>query len=275
MERAERDERAEGWRGSYEGASDLRLVEGMRAMDPWAYHEFFERLTPLLLEQAQRCGVRHEDRWMTVVELLDDLAVRLTKLRAPLPRSLEGTAIVALRRRLLTARRDGDRRRQLELEAASVLDAGEFVMASATSDASLRAADVGFAEAASGSDAPAGDDAAPDESGGAVQALGRALRLQLTPDDARLLEWVADRVPQHEAAEWLGVSHGAVRVRIHRLKARLRRAARRYEASLEGSERATVARFLDRVEGGAGDVRGDDVDRGAREARDAGGGEAA
>ena len=241
MERAERDERAGGRRGSYEGASDLRLIEGMRAMDAWAYHEFFERLTPLLLEHAQRCGVRREDRWMTVVELLDDLALRLTKLREPVPRSLEAVAMVALRRRLISVRRNEARRRELEGEHASLLPGGERVIASAASAASLEASD------ASGALAP---ELVPVH-GDAIAALGRALRLELSEDDARLLEWVAERVPQREAAEWLGTSHGALRVRLSRLKTRLRLAARRYEAALGGADREAVATFLDRVEGTA------------------------
>ena len=242
MERAERDEPVGGRRGSYEGASDLRLIEGMRAMDSWAYHEFFERLTPLLLAHAQRCGVRREDRWMTVVELLDDLALRLTKLRQPVPRSLEAVAVVALRRRLISVRRNEARRHQLEGEHASLLPGGERVIASAASAASLDASD------ASGAPGPGHVTAHGVD---AIAALGRALRLELSEDDARLLEWVVERVPQREAAEWLGTSHGALRVRISRLKTRLRLAARRYEATLGGADREVVAGFLDRVEGAA------------------------
>jgi hypothetical protein len=239
MERAEREEPVGGRRGSYEGASDLRLIEGMRAMDSWAYHEFFERLVPLLLAHAQRCGVRREDRWMTVVELLDDLALRLTRLRQPVPRSLEALATVSLRRRLITARRNESRRRALESEQASALSGGERVIASAASAASLDASDPFQPD-------PAGE---PQHGAEAIVALGRALRLTLSEDDARLLEWMAERVPQRDAAEWLGTTHGALRVRISRLKTRLRLAARRHEARLDGAEREAVRRFLDRVEG--------------------------
>lgn len=250
-------------RAPFEGASDRRLVEGMRAMDRWAYHEFFARLTPLLLAHAQRCGVRPEDRWMTVVELLDDLALRLTKLHQPMPRTLEGYAIASLRRRLITARRNEARRRELESEHASALRGGERVVASAASEASLHASD------------PADDVETSTEERDATSAiavLGRALRLRLSADDARLLEWVAERVPQREAAEWLGTTHGALRVRISRLKSRLRAAARKHEATLAGAEREAVARFLDRVEEGAHEPM-DGGERAARSPSD--GGEAA
>ena len=247
MERATGQEASAGADERYENAPDGSVVAGMRARDPWAYHEFFERLVPVLLEHAHRGGVRREERWMIVVELLDDLAIQLTQLRQDVPRSLEAFAVIALRRRLSTIHRKEARQRRIELGAATLLDAiVEPVVLTTTSEASLRASRAHLMKPAHAED---GD---PATIRGAVGLLGRAMRMKLSPDEARLLEWVAERVPQAEAAAWLGISHGALRVRIHRLKARIRRAAREYEASLEGAERRAVSSFLDRVDGGKG-----------------------
>jgi len=54
-------------------------------------------------------------------------------------------------------------------------------------------------------------------------------------------------VPQSVIAEWLGMTHGAVRNRVMRLRARLKDATLQHAASFTGRERVEIEDFFRRT----------------------------
>jgi hypothetical protein len=54
-------------------------------------------------------------------------------------------------------------------------------------------------------------------------------------------------VPQSDIAEWLGISHGAVRNRVMRLRARLKEVAMDHAATFTGRERDELSDFFRRT----------------------------
>ena len=82
----------------------------------------------------------------------------------------------------------------------------------------------------------------------AIDRLARAVEQGLSDDERLLLAWLAARVPQRQIAAWLGVGHGAVRVRVTRLRARLRDSALRHAYRLDGEERRELDRFFRRID---------------------------
>jgi DNA-directed RNA polymerase specialized sigma24 family protein len=81
----------------------------------------------------------------------------------------------------------------------------------------------------------------------ALEHLVDLLDQELTDDERQLLSWLGSWVPQSEIAEWLGISHGAARNRVMRLRERLKRAAIRCAAELSIAERRELERYLRRM----------------------------
>ena len=83
-----------------------------------------------------------------------------------------------------------------------------------------------------------------------VQLVARraALTRDLSsPLVARFLDWVARWVPQRVIAEWVGMTHGALRIRVWRLRERLREAAVVYADHLSPAERLELKDFFRRT----------------------------
>jgi DNA-directed RNA polymerase specialized sigma24 family protein len=161
--------------------------------------------------------------------------MRLCLPTTPLPRSLVAYLAASFRKRSLNSVRDLRRRRQL-VESCAV-DAGgstERVIPSAVSESAVRASYGPRAESPTLSPA--------------IERLALELEGGLSPDERRLVGWLGQRVPQREIAAWLGTTHGALRVRVTRLRARLRDAAFRHTNRLDGDERTELDRFFRRID---------------------------
>lgn len=215
--------------------SDAALVGAMRRNDPCAFREFFERFASLLRALARLHRLPASDVDERVTEFLDDAAMRLYLPTTPLPRSLAPYLAAAFRKRSLNRARDHHRRAVLRDGCASEIGAlTERVVTTAVSESALRASH--------------GPDADTPVLSHALERLALELERGLTPDERRLLAWLGQRVPQREIAAWLGTTHGAVRVRVTRLRARLRDAAFRHAGQLDGEERAELDRFFRRID---------------------------
>ena len=69
----------------------------------------------------------------------------------------------------------------------------------------------------------------------------------LSDEEELILSWVSRWVSQRQIAGWLGISHGAVRNRVMRLRACLKEVALQHAASFIGREREELAEFFRRT----------------------------
>jgi RNA polymerase sigma factor (sigma-70 family) len=69
----------------------------------------------------------------------------------------------------------------------------------------------------------------------------------LTRSERVLLRYLVRGAPAREIATWLGIEHGACRVRMHRLRFKLREEAVRYAEASDGAERMEMERFFARI----------------------------
>ena len=215
--------------------SDAALVEGMRRNEPGSFREFFERFQPLVAALARVAPIAEAEREERIVEFLDDAALRLSVVSATVPRSIAAYLAASFRRRTLNGARD--RRCRERLRHAYAADAGassERVVASASSESAIRA-----------SHGPGWE---PGALAPAIERLALELERGLTVEERQMLAWLAQRVPQREIASWLGITHGALRARVTRLRARLSDAAVRYAFRIDGSDRAELDRFFKRID---------------------------
>ncbi len=215
--------------------SDAALVGAMRRNVHGAFREFFERFAPLIGALARIHRVPATDPEERMTEFLDDAVVRLCLPATPLPRSLVAYLAASFRKRSLNDVRDLRTRMRLgDDHALEVGGLAQRVMPTVVSESAIRAT------YAPGTDAPA---LAP-----SIERLALELERGLSLDDRRLLGWLGQRVPQREIAVWLGMTHGALRVRVTRLRSRLREAAFRHANQLDDGERAEIDRFFRRVD---------------------------
>lgn len=208
----------------------------MRREEPAAFQEFFACFSPLLLREARRLGVQPALRDQVVLECLDDAAMALMQHTTPVPRSLAAYLAAALRHDVFNESRR-ERRGIAQGERAYRYAAGhqQRVVMETCSESSLRA-----------SDGPDWEDVplCP-----ALERLAAALDAPLTDDERRILTWVGQWVPQTLIAEWLGISYGATRARVLRLRTRLRALATDYMTQAEAADRRLLESFLRRVAG--------------------------
>jgi RNA polymerase sigma factor (sigma-70 family) len=195
----------------------------MRRDDEEAFVEFVTRFHALLLRHARLARVPVEDQEAVVVEVLGDMAERLTSQSVRIPRSMAGYLVTSLRNRLLNERRSEARRRQLGEAALSEIETHrERAMVDLCSEASLRA------------------------SRGAAR-LAAALDRELSDDERRLVSWLGQHVTQRQIAAWLGISLAATAKRVLRLRTRLRDAADAYIAELDPAEQRELHDFFRRM----------------------------
>jgi hypothetical protein len=215
--------------------TDEALVAAMRRSERGAFREFFERFAPLVDAIARLHRLPDTDASERVMEFLDDAALRLCLPTTRVPRSLAAYLAASFRKRSLNGIRDAHRR--LRLRDGHATEGGgstERTLPGTVSESTARAAHGPWLE--------------PPVLAPAIERLALELERGLAPDERRLLGWLAQRVPQREIAEWLGTTHGALRVRITRLRARLRDAAFRYADRLDSSERIELDQFFRRVD---------------------------
>jgi predicted mannosyl-3-phosphoglycerate phosphatase (HAD superfamily) len=63
-----------------------------------------------------------------------------------------------------------------------------------------------------------------------------------------MLVGIGRHMPLRDMAEQLGISYGAARVRLHRLRERFRKLATQYMVTLKSEEKREVERFFRRAE---------------------------
>ncbi|HJR63806.1 MAG TPA: hypothetical protein VJ803_08870 [Gemmatimonadaceae bacterium] len=234
MERAVAREKA-GSGGSdvrkyYRKLTVQRLVELIRRDDYLALHEFVARYRPMLINFAERVGLKGADLDTVAADVLTDVAIRLLKSRR-YPRSMELYLVACFKNRLLNLERS--RRRIGEM---SVLNGGENEppYPSLSSQAALRES--------------AGPLWEPLPLAPGVELLASLLDEGLSRDERLLLAWVSEHVPQSEIACWLGISHAAARKQLERLRRRLALTAKQYWHSISGCEHDALEHFFRRLD---------------------------
>ena len=213
-------------------AWEQELVAGMRRDEPDAFMEFFRSFRPLLLEEARRLRVQPALCQEMVDECLDDVATRLRRYTTPVPRALAPYLVRALRLHRLALNR-GDRRRVAGERDGVAGEEPDAPLAGSVSEAALR------------DSAGPGHERTPAST--ALERLASMVEEGLSEEEEVLLAWVSRWVPQSEIAEWLGITHGAARNRVMRLRARLKEVALRHVASFTSRERVELADFFRRT----------------------------
>jgi hypothetical protein len=82
---------------------------------------------------------------------------------------------------------------------------------------------------------------------GAIVKLAEWSALALREDELALMVGVGRHVPLRDLAAQAGITYGAARVRVHRLRERFRKLVLQHVTSLEAEERHEVERFLRRA----------------------------
>ena len=239
---ARRERGSEGSSGppvDWRRCDDATLVAGMRSGWEPAYAEFCARYVAMLSGLARRAGVGPDDRSMRVTEFLDDAALRLGCSTLPTPRSMAAYLVAGFRARLAQAARGEKRRQSRENGLTAEIGTGsERAVAESVSAYSI-ACTAG----------PDVDSAGTIESG---KEAGHGVRCRLvetllgaaSDSERKMLGLMAQRMPQREIAELLGVTPGAIRVRILRLRERLRQEAMAYANTVSVDDALALQRIL-------------------------------
>ena len=218
------EERAESW-------TDHELLHRMRHDDDAAIREFFRRFAPALWKEVRRAHVQPALRGDVINDVLADSAIHLMQSSVPVPANLTGYLVAAMRHRLANERR-AEKRRMAVGEAAVTHTHSERVVREVCSEASIRAS--------------AGPSGEPAPLSPVLERLARVVDAHLTADERQLLRWVGASIPQRLIAEWLGVTHNAVRVRVLRLRDRLMEIALRGDGPWSPGEREALYEFFRR-----------------------------
>jgi RNA polymerase sigma factor (sigma-70 family) len=232
-----RSDRAGSSRISNSGTrlDDVELVAAMRRNETGAFREFFARFSPLIRAVARSRRSSAIDLTEQVTEFLDDAAMGLAGVTRPVPRALAAYLVASFRNHTRDAERNRRCRERIDDECAE--EAGgvsERVVRSASSEDSVRRTQGPLVQKPTLTPA--------------IERLALELESGLTGDDRQLLAWLGARVPQREIAVWLGATHGAVRVRVTRLRTRLRDTAFRHFHRIDGADRQELIRFFRRID---------------------------
>lgn len=221
---------------------DATVVAGMRRGWDEAYAEFFDRYTRLLTRLAQRRGLPAGARMELVLEFLDDMALRLGRSVLPVPRDLAGYLATSFRHRMgLHWRHEERRARRLEGMLLDTGAAAERAVAESLSEYAVRSTesvDQHDRDEESDLDRPR------QRQRELREALAQALLEAATEEERTMLGYLAEGLPQRDIAHLLGITPGAARVRIHRLRERLRATARAYANVRPVEEGLLLARLL-------------------------------
>lgn len=215
-------------------ASDAALLEAIRAGDRAALRLIFIRFSPFLREQAYRMGVSVDERDEVVTTLLDDFVLALFEGERP-PRELTRYLLGALRNRIRNRHR-ARVRRQARHEGASVDagGAGERVVAECHSEYGIRSIGAPTLESR-------------ESLRSAVEKLAEHSAAVLSNEERALMIGISYHVPLRELAAEAGISYGAARVRVHRLRERFLKLAAQHVTTLAPEERHEIERFFRRA----------------------------
>jgi len=212
--------------------TSAKLLAGIHEGDEPAIREFFLLYAPLLRDQARRMGVDGDERDDMVTTLLDDVVLHLMEQRLA-PKDLARYLIAAFRNRARRRHRDSARRETRETAACSELGVGhQAVIAECISDYTLAVTNNG--ETHSGRSA--------------ISGLARCVSGQLAAEEMTMMIGIGRHMPLREIAAQIGISYGAARVRVHRLRERFRGVASSYVATLEPEQKKELSRFFRRAE---------------------------
>ena len=232
--------------------SDAALIAAVRRGDPDAIDEFLERFQEIVMSQAKLMRIPRAEWRAWTSDLLCDVVIGLMGNTQASPRSVIGYLIAAARNKHLAAQREWSIHQTRLAERATALGGAERVLASACSEASIRGT--------------YGPDWEPTPLPPVLDRLVTAMEGAISPEERRLLSWVAQRASFSTIARMLGEQRSTIVKRVTRLRARLVDAALRFGESLELNERAELVRFLRRT--GAYDAAAlDALARGERELR--------
>ena len=211
------------------------LIAAIRRGEESALRELFVLYAPLLRDQAKKMSVPLGEREQVVETLLDDIAIHLAEVEIP-PRELTSYIVGSLRNRIRTQHRDETRALEHSENAYGAYgDSPERIVAECHSQYGMRAS------LSSGADL-----GTPLRS--AIKKLADKSAGELTREELTLIIGVGRHIPLRDLAEQLGLSYGAARVRLSRLRERFIRLAVQYLTTLEPGEKREIERFFRRAD---------------------------
>jgi len=227
--------------------SQASFVAAIHRGETLALRQLFLFYAPLLRDQARKMSVPEDERDELVTTLLDDVVLRLQDVDVP-PRELSRYLVGALRNRARNHHRDRKRRTQNSEHAYSEHGAArERIVAECHSAYGLQ-------------QARGPEDVDHPALRSATEKLAEQSALALTDDEQELMVGVSRHIPLRELAVQAGVSYGAIRVRLHRLRERMVKLAIRHITTLDPPERREIVRFFRRA-GVSLDAAGDAAPR--------------
>jgi RNA polymerase sigma factor (sigma-70 family) len=212
--------------------TSAKLLAGIHDGDEPAIREFFLLYAPLLRDQARRMGIDGDERDDMVTTLLDDVVLHLMEHRLA-PRDLVRYIVAAFRNRARRRHRDFSRRESNQTAGYSEIGgANQPVVAECISEYTISVTDAG--------DTP--------QNRSVISALARRVGAELDANEMTMMIGIGRHMPLREIAGQIGISYGAARVRVHRLRERFRGIAASYLATLEPEEKDELSRFFRRAE---------------------------
>jgi DNA-directed RNA polymerase specialized sigma24 family protein len=214
--------------------SVANFLTALRRDDEHALRQLFVFYGPVLRDEARRMGLGPGDRREMVTTVLDDVVMRLQASSA-VPADFIQYLVTALRNRVRTGLRQSRRSAARSEEAFSMAgSSGQRVVAECHSAYGLRASEPADAED--------------------IQSLRLGIRKlaefsaqALSTVDASLMVGLGRLMPLRELAAREGISYGAARVRVHRLRERFRKLAVQHLSTLEPAEREELEQFFRRA----------------------------
>ena len=230
-------ERSEGGAGRLLPApwrSPASFIAAIRRGEADALRALFLFYAPLLRDQARQLGMPAEGRASLVTMVLDDFVLHAQDAGA-VPYDVARYLVAAVRNRVRNQHRSLARAHARDERAYALLDGGDQrVVAECHSEYGLRSA-----RAPDADPAPRLSDA--------IVKLARWSALTLAADDLTMMIGVSHHVPLRDLAAQAGITYGAARVRVHRLRERFRRLVLQHVEELDAGERREVERFLRRA----------------------------
>ena len=194
---------------------------------------------PLLRDQARKLGVHPDECDELAATVLGDVLLHLQRTAKP-PRDFVRYLVSSLRNRARNGHRDSRRLAQTEANAyADIGSSRERVVAECHSAYGLR-----HSRSADHDDTSNTGDACARSP---IEKFALWSAQTLTDVEAALMIGLGHRVPLRELAEQIGISYGAARIRVHRLRERFRKLVIQYVATVDDDERREMQRFFRRA----------------------------
>ncbi len=215
--------------------TQVRLIAAIHRGEQAAMRELFVLYAPLLRDQARKMSVPPADREELVATLLDDVVLHLIEVQLP-PRELTRYLVSSLRNRARNRHRDQNRNRSTDENAYNECgDTGQRIVAECHSEYGIRSALPSDAE-----------NQAPLRTG--IAKLAAKSASELSQEEIIMMVGLGRYIPLRDLAEQLGMSYGAARVRLSRLRERFIKLAMQYVETLESTEKREVERFFRRAD---------------------------